>query len=240
MTTVQALCSNALTDSGIIGSGQVAGAEDSNTALRLANGLLSQWNRKRWLVYSLTDVSFVSTGAEIYTVGPGGDFDTPRPDRLEDGNFMRQINTNSGNEVDYPMQLIQSHEDYNRIRLKSMGTWPSCVWYDSKYPIGEVRWWPVPQASIYELHLLVKNQLTQFASLAQAIILPPEYEVCLSYNLQVRLRAAYRLPADPVLIGLAKDALNVLRLANTQVPTLRMPMAVVGAQRAYNVFSDGY
>ena len=155
MTTAGDLCTNALLDSGVIGNGQVPEASDINTAFRLMNGILSQWNRKRWMVCTSTPTwSFVSTGAISYTVGPGGNFNTPRPDRLEDGNFLRQLNTNTGNAVDYPMALLPAREDYNRIRLKSMGTWPDTVFYDSQYPIGNVFFWPVPQASIYELHIL--------------------------------------------------------------------------------------
>ncbi len=239
MTTVAQLCANALVDSGIIGSGQVAEAADNNTAMRLAQGLSAQWNRKRWLIFSLIDVSVVSTGAESYTVGPGGDFNTPRPDRLEDGNFIRQLNTGGPNLVDYPLSIIPSHEDYNRIRLKSMGTWPDVIFYDSAYPLGRVFPWPVPQASLYSIHLLLKGQLAPFTSLKEIISLPPEYETAFSFSLQVRLRAAYRLPPDPAIIALAKDALNVLRLANVQVPLLRMPAALINGQRGWNVFSDG-
>lgn len=237
--TVGDLITLVLQDSGVFGDGQTPRAVDANNALKRLNMMLAQWNRKRWLVYQLIDVNVVSTGAVSYSVGPGADFDTPRPDRLEDGNFMRQLNTAPPEQVDYPMALILAHEDYNRIRLKTMGTWPSIVFYDSGYPLGEVFFWPVPQASIYELHILVKNQISQFTSLSQTIMLPPEYEAALSYNLQVRTRLAYRLPADPVMIGLAKDALETIRGANIQIPELRMPAAVIGNQRSYNVFSDG-
>jgi hypothetical protein len=240
MSTVGDLCTLALRDSGVIGVGQTPRAEDVNDAFTRLNWMLSQWARKRWLVYSLTDVSFVSTGAVSYTVGPGGDFNTPRPDRLEDGNFMRQLNTAPPNQIDYPLALILAKEDYNRIRLKHQGTWPSVVFYDSQFPVGDVFFWPVPQAALYELHILVKTPLTAFTGLSQEISLPPEYEAALYSNLMPRLRLAYRLPPDPVMIGLAKDALAVIRGANIQVPELRMPPAVIGTQRSYNVFSDGY
>lgn len=240
MSTVNDFLVLALTDAGILGDGQIATAGDIQNALTRVNYMIGQWNRKRWLVYNLTDVSVVTTGAESYTIGSGQEFDTPRPDRLEDGCFLRQLATGNSQQIDYPLQLIPSHEDYNRIRLKTMGTWPSTMFYDSNWPIGTIFAWPVPQANLYELHILVKHQLTAFTSLTQTINLPPEYEVALSYNLQVRLRVAYRMPADPVMIQLAKDSLNVIRGANVQVPTMKMPPSVVGAQRAYNVYSDGY
>lgn len=239
MSTVSDFLTLALIDSGVLGKGQIPQAEDIQNALKRVNMMIAQWNRKRWIVYDLTDVSITSTGAVSYSIGPGQQFNTPRPDRLEDGNFIRQLNTGPPNQVDYSLQLLSSREDYNRIRLKTMGTWPAIVFYDSNWPTGQVYFWPVPQANLYSLHILVKNQLTQFVNLTDTINLPPEYEAALSYNLQVRLRVAYRLPPDPVMIELAKDALNVIRGANVQVPSMKMPPAVIGAQRSYNIYSDG-
>lgn len=259
--TVADFLTLALIDAGILGIGQIAQAEDIQNALKRVNYMISQWNRKRWLIYNLTDVSVITTGNLSYSIGPGCDFNTPRPDRIEDGCFLRQspqtegagIGTfeigvsaigvgaqQAGQPIDYPLQLLPSREDYNRIRLKTMGTWPSIIFYDSNWPTGTIYAWPVPQANQYELHILVKHQLTPFSSLTQIINLPPEYEAALSYNLQVRLRVAYRMPADPAMIELAKDALNVIRGANVQVPTMKMPPSVIGAQRSYNVYSDGY
>jgi hypothetical protein len=240
VTTVNDLIVLALIDSGILGVGQIAQAEDVNNALIRLNYMTAQWNRKRWLVYNLTDVSVVTTGQEAYTIGPNGDFDTPRPDRLEDGCYLRQLAYAGVQQIDYPLQVLPSHEDYNRIRLKTMGTWPAIVFYDSNWPTGTIYAWPVPSANLYELHILVKHQITQFTGLTEEINLPPEYEAALLYNLMVRLRVAYRMPADPAMIALAKDSLNLIRGANVQTPTSKMPAAVIGAQRAYNVYSDGY
>lgn len=238
MTTAADIIRLALKDCGAYGQGQIIPDEAMNDALTRLNMMIAQWARKRWLVYSLIDVTITSTGAVSYSIGAGGDFNTPRPDRLEDGCFIRQLNTGIAQWVDYPVQLIQSREDYSRIKLKTMGTFPAVVFYDSAFPLGNVYFWPVPQSAIYELHLLLKTPLSGFSNLATAMNLPPEYEAAIQYNLQTRLRAAFRMPPDPIIIGLAKDALETIRGANFQIGTLRMPRAVVGGQAGYNVYSD--
>ena len=268
-TTPGDIVNLALLDSGVIGQGQSASSEDTNNALTRLNFMLAQWNRKRWLVYNLVDTLIPSTGAVFYTVGVGGDFNIGRPDKLEDGNYLRQgtagtedetLETFGGNDlettdddslfvapgspsgiqpVDYPMTLLQSHEDYNRIRIKYMGTFPQYVWYDAAYPYGKVYFWPVPQANTYSLSILTKAQISIFSSLGQPILLPEVYEAALLYNLQVRLRLAYRLPVDEGIVMLAKDALNTIRQSNTQIPTRRLPGVVTNrAGWSYNVFSD--
>lgn len=238
-TTPAKLNALALLDSGVVGQGQIASGEDTNNAFTRGNMMLAQWARKRWLVWNLTDVLITSTGAISYTVGIGGDFNIERPARLEDGCFMRQPNTFSGQNIDYtPMRLLTSHEDYNRIAIKGMGTFANACFYDSAWPLGRVFFWPVPEASIYELNILVKTPITQFTSLNQVVNMPDEYQAAYVYNLQARLRAAYRLPPDPIIIGLAKDGLNTIRNANTQIPTMRMPSRLTNGGARYNIYSD--
>lgn len=266
MTTAGDLVSQILLESGVVGQGQTPTGADANNCLRRINQLLAQWNRERWLVYHLADVACVSSGQISYTVGPGGAFNTPRADRLEFGCYFRLFDqshilldgngnplldqngepllddstptTPSPNVVDYALSILQSREDYDRIVLKGMGTWPSQVFYDSDWPLGRAYIWPIPPAGMFELHLLVKAQLAQLTSLAQVVNLPPEYEAAINYNGQVRTRTAYRMKPDPEINGLAKFALNAIRGANVQIPTLRMPAILTNGARRYNVYSD--
>lgn len=241
MATAGDLIGQALRQSGVYGTGQVPSGQDTSDCLNLLNQMVGQWNRKRWLIYDLIDTFLTSTGAETYSVGPGCDFDIPRPDRLEDGCFFRQLVSDQPNLVDYPLNLFQSREDYSRIRLKTLTTWPEIIFYDSGYPTGTIYVHPIPQASLFEIHILTKNVISTFANLATTVALPPEYEAAILWNLIVRIRSAYQMPDDPVARGLAKDALNVIRGANAQVPRLRMPRglgASGGNGGMYNIFSD--
>jgi hypothetical protein len=235
--TAQDIVNLALKSAGLLGVGQTALTEDINDTFSMLNGMLGQWNRKRWLIWHLIDVSFVSTGAQSYSVGLGGDFDIPRPDRLEDA-YFRQIVSSTPNQIDYPLKVLQAREDYDKIDLKGLVSWPSCIFYDAASPMGWVYPWPIPQASNYELHLVVKDSINQFASLTTPVQLPPEYYEALWANLTLRLGAFY--PGAVItddLRGLAKASLDTIRNANAQVPRLRMPSALVRPP-LYNIFSD--
>lgn len=239
---VTQLLTNALTDAGIVGIDEAIEQPVLNRAFTQANWLLAQWARKRWLVYRIADYSFVSTGAQTYPVGALaanviGININPRPDRIEYA-FMRFLNSSNQTPVDIPLNIIQSHEDYSRITVKNIGTISWSIFYDPIWPVGELRPWPIPQASIYELHLGFKVVLPRFASLQQPINFPPEYEAALNWCLARRFRASYQMPADPEITSLARDGLNVIRLANQQVGTLRMPLALRRRGRAYSYQSD--
>lgn len=239
-TTPLDIITQALKKAGILGVGQIALAEDTNDAYSDLQDMLGQWQRKRWLIWHLVDYAFTSTGAQSYTVGPGGNFNiSPRPDRIESA-FFRQLINSTPNQVDYPLSIIEAREDYNLIALKQLSSFPQYLFYDSAFPTGVAYPWPIPSASLYSIHLTVKETLAQFTSLAQTISLPLEYFAALKFNLAVRLRQAYQLPADVVLVGLAKDALNVIRNANLQIPRLQIPKELIRPGGVYNIFSDQF
>ena len=209
--------------------------------------MLQQWERKRWLVYHLLDLSVVSTGALSYTVGPGGQINTGvssvRPARLESA-FLRQLQNSQPNQVDYPLELLPAREDYNKIALKSLQSFPGAIFYDSAWPLGSIYAWPVPQANIYEIHISVMEQLpTSFATLATTFTLPYEYYAAMLYNLALRMRQKYGITksrfTDDQLPALAKDSLNVIRGANTQIARLQIP-ADMNRPGIYNIFSDRF
>lgn len=209
---------------GVLGIGQTPTAEDCNDAFDALNGMIAQWNRKRWLVWAIDDIAFSSTGANSYTIGPGSNFNTPRPDKLEAA-YVRLLPVSNGQPIDTWLNIINSHEDYATITLKNLQTWPSNVFYDTQFPIGNLLFWPVPPTGQFEMHVLVKNQIVPFTSIQENISadIPPEYFEALSWNLAARLRPSYQLPPDIQVTNLAKIALNVLRQANVQVSVLKTP-----------------
>ena len=235
--SVQQLLTNALVDAGIIGIDEAIEQPILNRAFMQANWLLATWARKRWMVYRIQDYAFTSTGAQTYPVGKGLIVNiNPRPDRLEYA-FLR-LNPLATTPVDIPLEIISSHEDYSRIAVKSVGTIPWRIFYDPVWPVGLLIPWPIPQASLYEIHVGFKVVIPRFASLTQPINFPPEYENAMNWCLAKRLRASYQMPADPEINSLARDGLNTIRLANSAMSTLTMPAALRWRQRSYDIRGD--
>lgn len=240
-TSVGDIVAAALRECGAFGVGRTPLAEDTNDAWARLQWMLQEWERKRWLVYHLVTKLVTSTGATSYTVGPGGSVNTGatsvRPDKIESA-FLRQLTQSQPNQIDYPLQILQSMEDYNSIALKGLVSFPGSVFYDPSWPLGTVYAWPVPQATIYAIGLTLKEQLPfAFANLAVQFALPYEYYSAMVYELAMRLRSKYGIPTKrgDQLPGLAKNAINVLRGANTAIARLRVPADRAGI---YNIFSD--
>lgn len=244
LTTPQEQIAFGLRAIGVLGVGQTALPEDFSDAFAALNGMIAGWNAKRWLVYHLVDVSVTTTGQTSYTVGPGGDYNVARPTRLEAA-YIRQFINNAPNFVDYPLTILQSREDYSNIALKTMGTWPVAIFYDSDFPLGSAFPWPVPNGqvpvpppAIFELHLILKATLRQFDSYVQSINLPDEYTEAIWTNLAIRLAAIYPGSSLPeATLGLAKASLETIRTANAQIPRMEMPSGLT-RRPLFNIYSN--
>ncbi len=239
----------------VLGQGQNATQQQLNDALSLLNMMMGQWARKRWLVFHLVELYVVGTGANAYALGPDGDF-TPAGDvRWDEAGISWDVNTgirasriesafvrlNAGTpgQTDLPVSVIAAYEDWASIPAKNVqGGLPQIVFLNTGYPVATVNVWP-QLSSLYELHILVLSPLARLARLDTDINMPDEYQEALMYNLARRLMSFYGKAPDPEINGRAIASLATVKAANTQIPLLRMPRAVLsGGLGTYNVYTD--
>ena len=242
MTTAGDIVTAAAKKAGILGLGQTLDQSDFNDGLADLQDMLAQYSEKRWLVWSELEFVATSTGQAVpYTVGPGGQFNmTPRPSRIEFA-FLRQLVT-SGLPVDYPLEVIPSREEYSRVSLKSLVSFPKYVFLDTAYPMGLLAIYPYPNVGIYEVHIIVKNVFpTALTAITSFNNIPPMGLPAMKFNLARRLRQAYGKGKQPdmELNALASDALETMRNAQAQIPELQMPRVLVYPSK-YNILSDSY
>ncbi|GAA4475563.1 hypothetical protein [Gluconacetobacter asukensis] len=133
---------------------------------------------------------------------------------------------NGSGPLDFPLAIISSYEDYAAIGLKGLRTWPSAVYYSPAFPLGELRFFPIPVAGLWELHVIVKAQIATPVSATDPIALPDEYWDLLMWTLAVRLAPSYGQEVSPTVAAMAKAALQTVRSANTQIPKLQMPSSL--------------
>lgn len=247
MPTAGDVVNAAAKKSGILGLGQTLDQADTNDALSDLSDMLSQWSEKRWLIWNELEFAVTSTGQAVpYTVGPGGQFNmTPRPSRIEFA-FLRQLvgpNAAGGNlPVDYPLEVIPSKEEYSRLSLKGLISFPKYVFLDTAYPMALLAVYPYPNAGIYQVHIIVKNTFPTALTMPSSFNnVPPMGIPAMKFNLARRLRQAYGKGKSPdvELNALATDALETMRNAQTQIPELQMPKILVYPAK-YNILSDQY
>lgn len=227
----------ALRNSGVIGQGQTANAEDMNNGCAMLNDMIAQWQQRRYLIYHLIEKTVTATGAQSYSIGPGGDISVVERPAAINAAFARQTISDVPNQIDYPLFILSSREDYSRIAMKSLQSFPQWCWYDAAFPLGLFYAYPVI-TNQFTIHVVFREQLQTAVTLTDVIVLPPEYREALYLNLAVRLMAAYNTPTNAITIALAKAALETIRSVNAQVPTMVMPSVLNGTGGRYNIFSD--
>lgn len=243
MATVNDVLTEAFKKSGLLGLGQTMDGGDMVSGLADLNDMIAQWNTQRWMVWDLVTLGFVSTATSPLTVGNGGNFNvTVRPDRIESA-FQRQL-VSSGLDVDTPIEIIPSREEYNRLSLKSLQSFGLYAFYDNSYPLGNLYLYPIPNASTYEIFISIKNAIPVYtiAQLATTIAIPAQYIPAIKFNLAKRFRQAYGkgMRPDPELNALAQSSLEIVKQSNLQIPELVMPNVLVRQTSGYNILSDNY
>jgi hypothetical protein len=233
MTTAVDLITLALKDIGALGIGQAISAEDTADALATLNMMLGQWQGERLSVYHLVDTAIPSTGAQSYTVGAGGNFNIQRPIAINAA--YARLNAGSATPIDYPIAVIDSREDYSRIALKALQSFPSYVYYDPAFPLGNLIFYPVPN-NTFELHIVTMEALPQFAAPATVVSLPPEYMAAIRYNLALYLAPSYQIEPQRALVQLAMNAKRVVKRMNWQGQSMTMPRGL-GSKQRFNIFS---
>lgn len=158
MATARDFIYLALKEAGILGVGQSPLPEDINDCFTLLNRMLSQWQKKRWLVPSLYDIAALGNGAKSNLIGPGQYWNAARPDKIQAAYFVQITGNSQTNPVSFPLSPIWSYENYANTALKLMPSWPQFFFYDGAFPNGNVFIWPIPD-STYEIHLILKSPI---------------------------------------------------------------------------------
>ena len=155
--------------------------------------------------------------------------------------FLRQPSHGGGGlPIDYPLTAIDAMQDYSRIALKGMVSFPGAYYYDPAWPQGRLYLYPLPSNSIYGVGIVIRDQLPlQFVTSADVLELPFIYYNALYLNLAVRLRPHYGMRTFPGdhLPELAKGARAALKNTSVQIATLQLPQEL-SRPGIYNIFSD--
>lgn len=218
MAAVIDILNLALRDVGVIGEGQTASAETTNDALTTLNQMIGQWNAQKIAVLAQKEVSFAATGAQTYTIGVGGAVNTALPVKV-DAALWRD------GEVDYHLEVIESFEDYQEIGIKELSGVPAAIHFQRTFPLGLL--YVYPQPSTGSIYLTVSVPLSSYATVADTLTVPSEYELAFRFSLAELLAITFSTPLRPDVAMQAAKARRIMKRNNVRIPQLNMPSAVL-------------
>lgn len=227
--TARQLITLAAKKCGALGVGQTLSGQYFQDCFDLLNMMMAELAEQRLNVLHLLDVSWVSTGALSYTVGPGGDVNTIVPIRIDGAQFVQ-------NAIVYPLTIVHAKEDFKRIPIPSLASFPEYIFLDTAYPLPSVYVWPVPN-NTYTIRMQIMAELQTFANSTDVVNLRPVYQNMLVNNLAISIAPIFSIEAPPSVVRAATTSKRAMQKANTQIPLLQMPKSVLGSGH-YNVYSD--
>jgi hypothetical protein len=215
MTTVNELLSLALKDIGVIASGETMDPSTQSDALATFNQMIGQWQVQKMFVTGQHQVSFPVNGSQTYTIGPGAAVDVPLPASV-DAAFWRF------NNVDYPVSVLESFEDYENITLKTLASAvPTAIYFQRNYPTGTLYVWPQPSAGT--LNLVLRDVLPTYTNATSDISVPDEYALAMRFSLAELLLTTFGMPPRADISALASRARKVMKRNNLSIPMMGQP-----------------
>ena len=205
MTTARRIIKRALQQSGVLTKNESPSGDEASDALDTLNNLVSSWSNDNLLIYARLSESFPYVGGKAsYTIGEGGDFNTPRP--LQILSAFTRIGS-----IDYKMSIINGIA-YDGITQKDISSSiPEVIFYDGNNPLGTITIYPEPTTGT--LHIRTEKELASFTTLDTDLDLPPGWERALIYNLALELGPEYGQPVNQVVYEIASDAIGKIRTA---------------------------
>lgn len=174
--------------------------------------MLEAWNLERFYMYTVDRITFPLTiGQQVYTIGTGAAFNTPRPVKIEAAGSI--VQGDGTLPYEQPIKILTPKE-WAEIQLKKI---PSgiieALWYQPSLPNGMISLFPTPAAT-NQIALYLWTQLGQIANTGVTLNFPPGYAEAMRYMLALKLAPEwYKVPKQEV-IAMAESSREVVMEIN--------------------------
>lgn len=216
---------------GILGSGEVLQASEASDALSALNDMLSVWSVENLLIYGKTEEEFpLVAGQQSYTMGVGGNFNTTRPQRIENAS-VRIVNGSTT--YDLPIEIF-NQDQWSSIAIKSVNSnIPTKLFAQGTYPLETILLWPIP-AAVKTLVLWTWKPFSSFATLDSVVSFPPAYAKAIRYNLALELGPEYGKEPSGLVIAEASEAKGAIKRMNQKPSYMSTDPALISQSPTFN------
>lgn len=229
--TVRDMITSSLRLIGAIAGNETPTANEASSALQSLNDMLDLWSTQKLLINASIQENFSFVGSQQnYTMGVGGNFNTARPQRIENAIYQQ---TTGATLLNLPIQLI-NQDQFAALPVPNVqSTIPTKLFVNYTNPLATLYFWPVPSTA-GTLVLWSWKTLTSFATLDTVVILPPGYNKALKYNLGVELAPEYGKQVDELIIAQAVDSKADIKRMNSKMLLMTQDSALNSRSAKYN------
>lgn len=178
-TTAQRLITDAYRDAGLISQTQTPNSGQLSDGLSRLNDIINFEQTQGLKLFLFEDVEVpLTAGQGSYTIMTGGDVGMTKPQNVIDGYYLdsdnnrRPIFSLAWNEWTRLSQVVQTGQINN-------------YFVDKQYDRLVVKFWNVPDAmaATGSVHLIVRKQASNIATVGANVLFPPEWYIFLRWTL---------------------------------------------------------
>jgi len=243
MASALDIINDALTEIQVLEAGEVLSAADSQLGFTRLNTMIDSFQAERLMIFNVQRINLgsLTIGQQAYTLGSGGDFDIPRPARIERYGII-SLN-NPGQPLELPLNTDGSNmtvDQWAQIPVKNIqSSLPLYVWDDDGFPLRTLSYWNIPNANV-EATIYPWVALQQFADLTTDYTFPPAYAECIMYQLALRLANPFGGNIPPALPGMAVEAKARVKSINVPILEMNIDPSLTSKSGYYNWISDQF
>ena len=238
VTVLSGIITPALQDLLVYQTGENVSAADSAVALQSLNAMIDSWGAEDLTMFQVARQVFpLTANQQDYEMGPGAEFDAPRPSVINNaGIILTPLGTPA---IEEPISILDD-DQWAMLRLKPLlSTFPTAVYPNYTYPNATLSFYPIPQSDGYSVALYIPQAVTAFADISSTVSAPPGYLEAMEYNLALRLAPKFGRLAPQTVVVAAKQALDKIKSRNSAAPLLTSD-APIGRRSGWSIYTDGY
>jgi len=228
----------------VLASGEQPSAAEQTDALTILQQMMDEWLAERLLTFLIQRTGNqggpqtfpLISGQQTYTLGSGGNFNIPRPAKIE--RISLEWLANPAQPLELPLEMV-NEQRWQTVPVKAItSTLPTVVYDDQAFPLRNLSFWCVPTV-VSNVILYYWSPLSIFTDLVTDIQFPPAYIKALRYNLAVDLAPEFGRPSPPEVALQALASKAVVESMNLPAYESKVDPAVIDPKlRAYNWISD--
>lgn len=234
-TTVRKIITGAMRLIQTVQANNVPSDAEIQVGIKALNSMIDSWSNDKLMIYKLQPYYFLTTGGQQeYTLGPQGEWQIPRPMRIEEAYIDLTSNVGAGLQTTSLPISIANDSQWASIVTKRVTTQIPNILYDNgNYPNRTISLYPIPTGTITVVLWLWQPLLT-FDSIDTVISLPKGYTRCIRYNLACELAPEYGREASPLVKLTASNTKMALAAINSVPQYARMDPSLGQTRPTFN------
>jgi hypothetical protein len=212
---------------GVLASGETLSGAEATDCLLILQQMMDEWQADGLKIFTTQISTFpLILGQQVYTLGPGGNFNMLRPASIH--RMGVQILSNPTQPSEVPITLLDD-DGWANVRVKNIGgSYPLFCYDDGAFPLRNLNFWVIPGLAC-NVVIYSWQPLGTWPDLAVTdVTFPPAYAQALRYNLAMMIAAEFKAPQDPAVMLIATNSLAALKDLNLPSPALRCDPGLSG------------